>query len=260
MSKRSDRRAAEREAHKLAYQQLRQPSPVAVQIPQSSAPAAAPESDLLARAQAFFDRPTSEPPTTSAAQIAANQANAKLSTGPTTPEGKAISSRNHSSHGLAASSDTDHFRVLATEKQSDFDAAQADFRTEWKPNTATEHDLVNRMVLHQWLRNRALRLQETLFDAQTGEVSDIKKFDLYRRYETSHERGFNKALADIQRLRAFQLRLQNGFESQKRKNEEHDLKIQRLKRQEQEKIQKIQALANRSQRVARAAKTEQTSA
>jgi hypothetical protein len=98
MSKRSDRRAAEREAHKLAYQQLRQPNPAAVQIVQSPEPAAAPESDLLARAQAFFDpriEPAPAPTVTPAAQILANQANAKLSTGPTTPAGKAISSRNH---------------------------------------------------------------------------------------------------------------------------------------------------------------------
>ena len=34
------------------------------------------------------------------AQIAANRANAEQSTGPKTEEGKAASSRNHSSHGL----------------------------------------------------------------------------------------------------------------------------------------------------------------
>ncbi len=38
-----------------------------------------------------------------AAQIAANQANAQKSTGPKTPPGKAASSRNATKHGLSGS-------------------------------------------------------------------------------------------------------------------------------------------------------------
>ena len=106
---------------------------------------------------------------------------------------KAVASRNNTRHGLAIT-DVENFRVLAIEDQSAYDQNLADFRTEWNPATATEHDLVNRMVTHQWLRARALRLQELQFDAATGEVTDTKKFELYRRYETSHERGFNKVL------------------------------------------------------------------
>jgi hypothetical protein len=247
MSKRSDRRAAERETNKLAQQQLRQPSPAVAQIPESLNPAT-PVSDVPVPAVATT--------TTSEAQIAANRANAQLSTGPTTEEGKAISARNNTRHGLAGDSDADNFRVLVTEKQSHYDQRLADFRHEWKPITATEQDLVNRMVMHSWLRKRALHLQETLFDAQTGEVSDIKKFDLYRRYETSHERGFNKALADIQRLRAFQLRQQNGFESQRRKNAEHELKMRRLKCQDEAAQLKIAAATARLNRISKSTPVE----
>jgi hypothetical protein len=134
-----------------------------------------------------------------------------------------------------------YMAVLANESQAVYDKTLQDFRTEWKPLTATEHDLVNHMVMHKWLRLRALRLQQSIFDVQTAELADVKKFDLYRRYETSHERGFNKCLADMQRLRAFHLRQRNGFESQKRKNEEHELKMRRLKREEDLRIQKIAA-------------------
>ena len=223
MSKRNERREAERAARKLAYQQLREPESAAQPLP--------------------------DPAPVSKAQLNANRANAQLSHGPVTPEGKAISSRNNTRHGLASEPDSDSFCVLAIESQPAYDQNLADFRAEWEPVTASERDLVHRMVMHQWLSRRALRLQEALFDSQTGEVTDIKKFELYRRYETSHERGFNKAFADIQRLRAFQLREQNGFESQRRKNAEHELKMNRLKRQEEAGIQKIAAAAARANRI-----------
>jgi hypothetical protein len=240
MSKRTDRREAERAARKLAYQQRREQAPAVAQLTPSDAPSDAPsetesETDLLARAQAFFERPTPEQ-TTSEAQIQANRANAQLSTGPTTEAGKAIAARNNTRHGLAghtADSEADNFKVLPVENQNAYNQLLADFRREWKPTTATEHDLVNRLVMHKWLRQRALRLQESLFSMETGELTDTKKFELYRRYENAHERAYNKVFADLLRLRAFQLREQNGFESQQRKNEEHQFKMQRLKNQEE---------------------------
>jgi hypothetical protein len=240
MSKRTERREAERTARKLAYQQSRQQPPAAVA--QAIAPIT--ETDI-AKAQAFFDQafvekdaptpaqlvpdqPTPKPEI-SQVQLAANRANAQLSSGPVSIEGKAISSRNHTSHGLASdTAEGDHFQVLGNENQAAYDKDLADFRKEWKPTTATENDLVNRMVTHRWLRRRALRLQESLFDHATGTLTDTKRFDLYRRYETQHERSFNKVLADLQRLRSFQIRQQNGFESQRRKNEEHGVKMRLL--------------------------------
>lgn len=231
MSKRTERHEAERLARKLAFQQHRRQPPLAASsLDQRPADSAAADNDLLARAQAFFE--TSKPSApVSTAQLEANRSNAKLSTGPVTQAGKAIASRNNTRHGLTAEPASENlaenFKVLPIEDQASYNRNLAAFRAEWQPATATEHDLISRMVMHQWLRSRALRLQETLFDLETGAVADIRKFDLYRRYEAAHERGFNKALADIQRLRSFQLRQQNGFESQKRKNEEHEAKMRR---------------------------------
>jgi hypothetical protein len=59
-----------------------------------------------------------------AAQIAANQANAKLSTGPRTPEGKAIVAGNAVKHGFCSSQaivcdeDRGLFEELARQKNS----------------------------------------------------------------------------------------------------------------------------------------------
>ena len=110
MSKRSDRREAERAARKLAYQQSRQQPPAAAQI---EAVPEIKETDLLARAQAFFERPIAQTQTTSSqAQIEANRMNAQHSTGPTSPAGKAISSQNNTRHGLAGDPEADNFKVL----------------------------------------------------------------------------------------------------------------------------------------------------
>jgi hypothetical protein len=270
MSKRAERREAERAARKLAYQLSRQqplqsrlqpvdrkPSPAAAALAQTVAASPADtvseattenETDLLSRAQAFFNHPPAPAAATSAAQIEANRANAQHSTGPVSAAGKAASARNNTRHGLTAASEADTFRVLGNESQSDYDHDLTAFRAEWQPETATERDLVNRIVMHQWLRRRALRLQETLFSLETGEVTDFKKFELYRRYETAHERGFNKAFSDLMRLRSFQLRQRNGFESQQRKNEEHEFKMQRLKNREELKHAAQNAKAARKNR------------
>ena len=219
MSKRNDRRAAERTARKIAYQQLRQ-TPVQPPAPATdleSAVASMSEAALasnpgVACAAAPAMEPSPKP--LSQAQLSANQSNPQLSTGPITEAGKAISSRNNTRHGLNSDADGDYFRVLGTESQATYDHELADFRKEWLPYSATEHDLVNRMVMHRWLRRRALRMQNDLFDAMTGKLIDAKQFDLFRRYESQHERGFNKAFADLQRLRSLQTREINGFESQ----------------------------------------------
>ena len=103
---------------------------------------------------------------------------------------------------------------------------------EWKPATATEHDLVVRLAGNQWLRRRALRLQKTYLSPYDGHIEDDYNFALYRRYELSQQRAFNKALSDLIRVRSLHQREKNGFESQQRKAEEHEYKIRRLQARE----------------------------
>ena len=76
-----------------------------------------------------------------------------------------------------------------------------------------------------------MRLQAQ-FLAPDGNILDPKQFALYNRYATQHDRAFNKALSDLMRLRSLQLREQNGFESNRRKNELHTYKIQTAKARE----------------------------
>jgi hypothetical protein len=162
------------------------------------------------------------------AQIAANQANAKLSCGPTTIEGKAASSKNHVIHGLSYRGGM--FILLLWESAVEFDQLVIDLKNEYGPKNRTELILVERMAQHHWLRNRATLLQGNCFH-DDGMIDD-QRLALYLRYETTHERAFHKCLNELLKIRAEKRKAEIGFESQKRKQEEHDRK------QEQHKMKK----------------------
>jgi len=98
-------------------------------------------------------------------QIEANRENAKLSTGPKSEAGKAVSALNNTRHGVAGA-----FRVLPTEAQSEFDALVATLTGEHQPATFTETTLVEAMAQHHWLRQRSLRLESCCYDPATGQI------------------------------------------------------------------------------------------
>ena len=158
-------------------------------------------------------------------QVAANQANAQKSTGPKTEAGKAASSQNRLTHGLTYKGGA--FHVLLTESQDDYQCLVADLQQDHQPQTATEFLLVEHMAQHQWLRDRAQRLQDHCFDPATGKLDDPKNFSLYLRYGNMHERAFHKCLADLLKLRKERMNEQIGFESEKRKKELHPLNVMR---------------------------------
>jgi hypothetical protein len=157
-------------------------------------------------------------------QIQANRENAKLSSGPKSEAGKAISALNNTRHGL-----TGAFRVLPTESQSDFDELLAVLCEEHKPETFTETTLLEAMAQHHWLRRRALNLESSCYDPATGAITGEKQLALYLRYQTTHERGFHKAMNDLLKLRAAKRKEEIGFESQQRKQEQYQMKKERHK-------------------------------
>jgi hypothetical protein len=67
------------------------------------------------------------------------------------------------------------------------------------------------MAQHYWLKQRALRLQSLCFDG------DEKSLGLYLRYQSTHERGFYKALNTLVKLRAEKRKAEIGFVSQELK-------------------------------------------
>jgi hypothetical protein len=155
------------------------------------------------------------------AQIAANQANAELSTGPKTEEGKAVSSRNHTSHGLTYKGVA--FFLLPWENAEEYDWLMIDLKREYGPKSATETILVERMAQHHWLRNRAELLQTHAFD-DDGSL-DEKRLALFLRYQTTHQRAFHKCLNDLLKLRAEKRKQEIGFESQNQKKELNEARV-----------------------------------
>ncbi|MBV8865569.1 MAG: hypothetical protein JO210_09275, partial [Acidobacteriaceae bacterium] len=101
-----------------------------------------------------LDRPALSP-----ARLAANRANAQLSTGPKTAEGRAVVSQNRWRHGLTGS-----FMLLPWERSEDFQQLAADLRSEHQPSTPTEKLLIDNMAQHHWLMQRAISLQNLSFN------------------------------------------------------------------------------------------------
>jgi hypothetical protein len=192
--------------------------------PSAENPAAAPE-------QTFFDQipepgfPLPALAGISPARLAANRENAKLSQGAKTPETRAVSAQNHTIHGLARHQNG-NFKILTSEDATAFEKLSQSLTAEHAPQTTTESILVNTMAQSQWLAERAQRLQDMCIDADTGAITDEKKFSLYMRYQTTHTRAFHKCLNDLLKLRAEKRKAERGFEAQRIISEKHELKKQ----------------------------------
>ena len=94
------------------------------------------------------------------AKILANCRNAQKSTGPNTPQGKAVVSQNALKHGLSARHD-----VIITESQADFDLHRDALLAELHPQGPMESILADRIVSLSWRLKRADLIQNQTIDA-----------------------------------------------------------------------------------------------
>jgi hypothetical protein len=90
-------------------------------------------------------------------QIAANRANAKRSTGPSTSDGKARSRMNAWKHGLRAEK-----VVIAGEDAEDLQAIQRELWEEHQPLPGMESLLVERLAHYAWRMRRAVVFEQAL--------------------------------------------------------------------------------------------------
>jgi hypothetical protein len=144
-------------------------------------------------------------------RLVANRANAQHSSGPRTAEGKAISSRNSTKHGLSSKQ-----IVIPGEDPADYDAHRAELVSTLKPANAVESDLVEELAANSWRLKRAHRFETAILaeiaagspdpDAAIAKafLQQPKELERLIRYMTSIERAywrvFNK-LEAIQRVR-----------------------------------------------------------
>lgn len=148
------------------------------------------------------------------AQIAANRANAALSTGPRTEAGKARSRYNGLRHGLFARD-----VVLPGEDRAEFDAMAADLLADLRPHGRYETMLVHRLADISWRLGRAAAIEAGLLsptwdggppglpkvdggplvDTFRMALDEADTLDLLGRYEARLARAFDTASQLLER-------------------------------------------------------------
>ena len=132
---------------------------------------------------------------TSPARAAANAANASLSTGPRTEEGKARSSRNAVRHGL-----TSKQLVIAPGQEEEFDELHDALLEQLAPEGALEMNLFNMLIHAAWNLQRFRTLEAQLvtndFEALLDDAT-AKALDRLQRYAASSQRAYFKALTEL---------------------------------------------------------------
>jgi len=149
-------------------------------------------------------------------QIEANRRNSQFSTGPRTPEGKAVSRFNALKSGINAQA-----QVIPGEDPAELEAMIAGYHHDWQPATYLERFLVDSLIRADWLLQRLSRLEAELWahemqesrksafnkldeDAPMGHVytQTYDRFHRLQRRIDSTERSYYRALSQLQRLRA----------------------------------------------------------
>lgn len=159
MSKRTERRAAERAAHKLQPFQ-----PAAQAVKALAATATVHHHPKYDPNYVFRDDPPSDAPTDEPThkqpidRAAINRANAQKSTGPTSPEGRAHSALNALKHGLTGNT------VLLDSDDADTYQQRLDAHVEqFKPVSFEERRLVQSIHDGAWRLDRIVSLEATIY-------------------------------------------------------------------------------------------------
>ena len=148
-------------------------------------------------------------------QIQANRANALKSTGPVTPEGKRISSKNGVLHHLLSGT-----VVLKGESMRRYNDLAAALILQFQPRNSVETSLVQTMTVARWRLLRMWGIQTAGFQqemarqgpsAGSGAVLAAATFSsladnsrvlaLQHRFEAAYDRQYNRALAMLLKLR-----------------------------------------------------------
>ncbi len=151
----------------------------------------------------------------SARQVAANRRNARLPRGPLSAEASAAISQNAVKHGLTAK----HV-VLRHEDYKGYSDLRASIVMEYLPHTPQEHRIADQIAQSYWRLLRCRRIETATFENRLGTLknrfdidpdqpfnddagisvcmaNDNRDFDVLRRYETSIERAWYRAIREL---------------------------------------------------------------
>ena len=141
-------------------------------------------------------------------QIEANRLNAQKSTGPRTPQGKAVSSQNALKSGLDAES-----QFVTGEDRSEFAALQGEYIARFQPLAPEERFQVDTLLRSEWILRRLFRAEAQLWEYHAlradrsegvplGEalVAGNEVFRRLQRRITLAERSYKDAFAELERL------------------------------------------------------------
>ena len=141
-------------------------------------------------------------------QIEANRLNAQKSTGPRTPQGKAVSSQNALQSGLDAES-----QFVTGEDRTEFAQLQNEYINRFQPLTPEERFQVDTLLRSEWTLRRLFRAEAQLWEYHAlradrsegvplGEalVAGNEVFRRLQRRITLAERSYKDAFAELERL------------------------------------------------------------
>jgi hypothetical protein len=139
--------------------------------------------------------------TLSAARQTANTANAQLSSGPKTADGKARSAQNALKHGLTAKD-----LVIGPEDREEFDELLAGFKIDVAPQGTIQQTLFDELVAAAW-NLRRVRVMETELCSHAATYQDLlsddelqSKLDRLARHKSRIERTFHRSLKELKAL------------------------------------------------------------
>ena len=128
------------------------------------------------------------------AQRRAARRNAEQSTGPVTPEGKSATRFNAVRHGLCSQQ-----ALLPGEDSEALADLAREFHKSTRPVGPQELYCVERMILSYWRMRRIGALEAEVLQSTVEEGRD-KRLSLLIRYETSLQRTYDRASAELRNL------------------------------------------------------------
>ena len=219
MTPRSIRRAAERKAKKVALKSERH---LALESTYSEhTPVAEPEAHHPRETEVPLEATLFTPSPISVAQLAANQANAQLSTGPNTPEGQAKSSLNAVKTAL-----TGRTVLLPSDDAPAYEHHLQAYQDDFRPLGARECDLVQSIADSAWRLKRIPCLETALF-AQ-GHIEFAEAFN-------DHDPALRASMIELQTYLKYEKQIRNLQLQESRLARRREKEIAELRQLQQER-------------------------